>query len=100
MWQRIVKRIYGKAFENSTLLICFLSIILILFHKIEFKNQPKSIPLTKPQSSYKKLEKEMNQPPSDYNSIKSLVENDNNSLKNIDIKKSKNEVKIIPHKKK
>ena len=67
---------------------------------IEFKNQPKSIPLTKPQSSYKKLEKEMNQPPSDYNSIKSLVENDNNSLKNIDIKKSKNEVKIIPHKKK
>ena len=72
-----------------------------MFHKIEFKNQPKSILLTKPQSSYKKLEKEMNQPPSDYNSIKSLVKNDNNSLKKILILKNlKNEVKIIPHKKK
>ena len=70
-----------------------------MFHKIDYKNQPKLIPLTNPQSSYKKLEKEMNKPPSDYNSIKSMVENGNNNLKNIDNKKSKNEVKVIPHKK-
>ena len=52
-----------------------------MFHKTSYHNQPKSIPLTKPQSSYKKLEKEMNRPPSDYNSIKSLVENNENSIK-------------------
>ena len=72
-----------------------------MFHKIQYENKSKTIPLTKPQSSYKKLEKEMNKPPSDYNSIKSLVvENNENSIKNIDDKRSKNEVKILPHKKK
>ena len=71
-----------------------------MFNKISYNNQPKSIPLTKPQSSYKKLEKEMNKPPSDYDAIKKLVENNENSIKNIDNKKSKNEVKILPHKKK
>ena len=72
-----------------------------MFHKIQYENKSKSIPLTKPQSSYKKLEKEMNKPPSDYNSIKSLVvENNENSIKNIGDKRSKNEVKILPHKKK
>ena len=40
-----------------------------MFNKISYNNQPKSIPLTKPQSSYKKLEKEMNKPPSDYDAI-------------------------------
>ena len=70
-----------------------------MFHKTDYKNQPKSIPLTNPQSSYNKLEKEMNRPPSDYNSIKSMVENGNN-INHIDNKKSKNEVKIIPYKKK
>ena len=63
-----------------------------MFNKISYNNQPKSIPLTKPQSSYKKLEKEMNKPPSDYDAI--------NKPPNIDNKKSKNEVKILPHKKK
>ena len=71
-----------------------------MFHKISNDNQPKAIPLSNPKSSYKKLEKEMNKPPSDYDSIKSMVENRNNSLKNIDTNKSKNEVKLIPHKKK
>ena len=70
-----------------------------MFHKISNDNKPKEIPLSNPQSSYKKLEKQMNKPPSDYNTIKSMVENGNNSLKNIDNKKSKNEVKLIPHKK-
>ena len=71
-----------------------------MFHKISNDNKPKAIPLSNPKSSYKKLEKEMNRPPSDYNAIKSMVENNENSIKNIDNKKSKNEVKILPHKKK
>ena len=72
-----------------------------MFHKINRKDEPKSIPLNKPQSSYKKLEKEMNKPPSEYNTIKEMVENgNNNSLKNIDNEKSKNNVKILPHRKK
>ena len=71
-----------------------------MFHKIYNDNKTKAIPLSNPQSSYKKLEKEMNKPPSDYNTIKSMVENKNNDLKNIDNKKSKNEVKMIAHKKK
>ena len=70
-----------------------------MFHKISNDNKPQAIPLSNPKSSYKKLEKEMNKPPSDYDSIKSMVENGNNSLKNIDNKKSKNGVKLIPHKK-
>ena len=72
-----------------------------MFHKISYHNQPKTIPLTKPQSSYKKLEKEMNKPPSDYEAIKKLVENNNNDIKNVDSKISKNSLsKLIPHKKK
>ena len=38
-----------------------------MFHKIDYKHQPKPVLLTKSQSAYKKLEKEMNKPPSDYN---------------------------------
>lgn len=71
-----------------------------MFNKINYKNQPKSIPLTNPQSSYKILEKEMNKPPSGYNSIKSMVENGNNNLKILIIKNQKKEVKVLPHKKK
>ena len=51
-----------------------------MFHKIDYTHQPKPIPLTKGQSTYKKLEKEMNKPPSDYNSIKSLVETNENNI--------------------
>ena len=72
-----------------------------MFHKIDYTHQPKPIPLTKGQSTYNKLEKEMNKPPSDYNAIKSLVESDDNSIKNVDSKISKNTLlKLIPHKKK
>ena len=46
-----------------------------MLKRIDYKHQPKPITLTKGQSTYKKLEKEMNKPPSDYNAIKSLVEN-------------------------
>ena len=51
-----------------------------MFHKIDYKHQPKPIALTKGQSTSKKLEKEMNSPPSDYNSIKKLIENNENSI--------------------
>ena len=70
-----------------------------MLKRIDYKNQPKPILLTKGQSTYKKLE-EMNKPPSDYNAIKGLVEtNENNIEKNNNNIQSKN-VKIIPHKKK
>ena len=60
--------------------------------------------LTKFKSSYDKLEREMNKPPSDYESIKTLVEEKNNSIaniqnninkksKNIDLVKSHNKLK-------
>lgn len=58
--------------------------------------------LSKIRSSYDKLEKEMNKPPSDYEAIKELVENKNNSITNIEQKtinkKSKN-IEMKSHKK-
>ena len=54
-----------------------------MFHKIDYKHQQKPILLTKGQSTYNKLEKEMNKPPSDYNAIKSLVENNENNIEKI-----------------
>ena len=54
-----------------------------MFSKIDYKNQPKSIPLTKGQSNYNKLQKEMNEAPKDYNSIKQLLENNENSIEKI-----------------
>ena len=72
-----------------------------MFHKIDYKHQPKPIALTKGQSTYKKLEKDMKSPPSDYNSIKKLIENNENSIEKIthNNNQSKN-VKMIAHKKK
>ena len=58
--------------------------------------------LSKIRSSYDKLEKEMNKPPSDYEAIKQLVEEKNNSITNIEqkyIKRSKKNVEIQSHKK-
>ena len=70
-----------------------------MLKRIDYKHQQKPIQLSKGQSTYKKLEKTMNKPPSDYNAIKSLVENNENNIeKNNDIQ-LKN-VKLIPHKKK
>ena len=69
-----------------------------MFHKISNDNKTKAIPLSNPQSSYKKLEKEMNKPPSEYNTIKTLVEN--NDIENMNNKTSKqNSPKAIPHQK-
>ena len=40
-----------------------------MFSKIDYKHQQKPILSTKGQSAYKKLEKEMNEAPKDYNTI-------------------------------
>ena len=54
--------------------------------------------LTKPQSSYRKLEKAMNEAPKEYEQIKRLI--DNNDIEKIGNKNSKNDlVKLIPHQK-
>ena len=71
-----------------------------MFHKIDYKHQQKPILLTKGQSTYKKLEKEMNKPPSDYNAIKSLVENNENNIEKISNNIQPKNVKLIPHQKK
>jgi hypothetical protein len=71
-----------------------------MFHKIDYKHQQKPILLTKGQSTYNKLEKEMNKPPSDYNAIKSLVENNENNIEKISNNIQSKNVKLIAHKKK
>ena len=71
-----------------------------MFHKIDYKHQQKPILLTKGQSTYNKLEKEMNKPPSDYNAIKSLVENNENNIEKISNNIQSKTVKLIPHQKK
>ena len=73
-----------------------------MFHKIDYKNQPKSILLSKGISNYDKLQKSMNEPLKEYNQIKDLVELENNSITKLNNtsnnKKSKN-VDMMPHKK-
>ena len=71
-----------------------------MLKRIDYKHQPKPILLTKGQTAYKKLEKEMNKPPSDYNAIKGLVENNENNIEKIRNDIGLNNVKLIPHKKK
>ena len=73
-----------------------------MFHRIDYKNQPKPKPLTKGMSNYDKLQRELNTPVKDYNQIKDLVELENNSitkLSNIENKKSKKSVEMMSHKK-
>ena len=43
-----------------------------MFHEIDYKHQPKPIALTKGQSNYNKLQKEMNEAPKEYNAIKKV----------------------------
>ena len=64
-----------------------------MFHRVDYKNQPKPIILSKGMSNYDKLQKTMNEPVKEYNQIKDLVELENNSLTKLSIKdniKSKN----------
>ena len=75
---------------------------VIMFNKSAYRNQQQPILLNKTNSSYRKLEKEMNKPPSDYEQIKKLIEDNDNTFKNFSNKSYKNidkNVKIIPHKK-
>ena len=76
---------------------------VIMFNKSAYKNQQQPISLNKTNSSYRKLEKEMNKPPSDYEQIKKLIETNENDIKTLSNKSFKHvdkNVKIIPHKKK
>ena len=76
---------------------------VIMFNKSAYRNQQQPILLNKTNSSYRKLEKEMNKPPSDYEQIKKLIEDNENTFKNFSNKSYKNidkKGKIIPHKKK
>ena len=73
-----------------------------MFHRVDYKNQPKPKILSKGMSNYDKLQKPMNEPLKDYNQIKDLVEFENNSitkLSNTINTTSKNYVDVMPHKK-
>ena len=73
-----------------------------MFHRVDYKNKPKSILLSKGMSNYDKLQRDLNAPVEDYNQIKDLVELENNSitkLSNIENKKSKKSTEMMPHKK-
>ena len=70
-----------------------------MLKRIDYKYQPKPITLTKGQSSYNKLQKEMNEAPKEYNAIKSLVENNENNIEKIINNIQSKNVKLIPHKK-
>ena len=73
-----------------------------MFHKIDYKNQPKSILLSKGVSNYDKLQKSMNEPLKDYNQIKDLVELENNNIakiSNTNINKQSKNNDLMPHKK-
>ena len=75
---------------------------VIMFNKSAYRNQQQPILLNKTNSSYRKLEKEMNKPPSDYEQIKKLIESNENDIKTLSTKSFKNvdkNVKLIPHKK-
>ena len=71
-----------------------------MFSKIDYKHQQKTILSTKGQSAYKKLEKEMNEAPKDYNTIKKLIETNENSIEKISNNIQSKTVKLIPHQKK
>ena len=70
-----------------------------MFSKVDYKHQPKPIPLTKGQSNYNKLQKEMNEAPREYNAIKTLVENNENNIEKISHNIQSKNVKLIAHKK-
>ena len=71
-----------------------------MLKRIDYKHQTKSIPLTKGQTNYNKLQKEMNEAPKDYNAIKSLVETNENNIEKISNNIQTKNVKLMPHKKK
>ena len=51
-----------------------------MLKRIDYKHQTQSIPLTKGQSTYNNLQREINKTPKDYNAIKNIIENNENSI--------------------
>ena len=70
----------------------------MMLNRRNYKKETQPVILTKNKSNYRKLEKEMNKPIKEYNSIKKLVEN--NDIENVVIKNSKNDMTLVAHKKK
>ena len=73
-----------------------------MFHKIDYKNQAKSILLSKGVSNYDKIQKSMNEPLKEYNQRKDLVELENNNIakiSNTNINKQSKNNDLMPHKK-
>ena len=73
-----------------------------MFHRIDYKNQPKSIILSKGMSNYDRIQKSMNEPLKEYNQIKDLVELENNNItkiNNSNINKQSKNTDLMPHKK-
>ena len=70
-------------------------------HKITYNKQPEwHKPLTKIKQGYEKVIRELNEPARDYNSIKELVETENNTITNLKSIENKNkDVNILSHKK-
>ena len=72
-----------------------------MFSKIQYKHLPKPVLLTKGNAKYSKLQKEMNEAPKEYNTIKKMIESNENSIEKIanNTVQSK-DIKPIPHQKK
>ena len=69
-----------------------------MFH---YNNRKANQPLVKMKSSYDKIEKELNEPAREYNTIKELVEKQENSITNIKNKNIINkDIPILPKQKK
>ena len=115
LWHTVILTLRETGFEISIrplpfpmglTLINKISVIIIMFNKKITYNKPypfqKNIPLTKFRTSYDKLEKEMTKPPSDYDSIKTLIGEKTNHITNVQNninKKSKNNLSIQSHSK-
>ena len=70
-----------------------------MFHRVDYKNKPKSILLSKGMSNYDKLQRDLNAPVKDYNQIKDLVELENNSITKLSNIENKKSAEMMPHKK-
>ena len=73
-------------------------ILEMILNRRNYKKDTQPVILTRNKSNYRKLEKEINEPIKEYNSIKKLVEN--NDIENVVIKNSKNDMTLVAHKNK
>ena len=73
-----------------------------MFNRKMQQNNKQNLTLFKGRNDYSKVVKQMNEPPKDYEHIKLLVEERNNTITNIENNisiKSKNNIQIKSHKK-